>query len=144
MKGEALWARPCIRGRTGMLELKPKVSECAVSGARAAREPAAMSEPTAQARLPRGAGLKRCKDVVAECAALRAMASSSPPRIRTGRIDDRDRLLMRVRSASPPPAPARGSSWRLRLLVRVGRRDLDREIARGAGLDGGPSRSPEG
>jgi hypothetical protein len=37
---------------------------CAVSGARAAREPAAMSEPTAQARLPRGGGksasLSRC------------------------------------------------------------------------------------
>jgi hypothetical protein len=29
MKGEALWARPCIRGRTGILELEPKVSECA-------------------------------------------------------------------------------------------------------------------
>jgi hypothetical protein len=31
MKGEALWARPCIRGRTGILELKPKVSECAAA-----------------------------------------------------------------------------------------------------------------
>jgi len=33
MKGEALWARPCIRGRTGILELEPKVSECADTGA---------------------------------------------------------------------------------------------------------------
>jgi hypothetical protein len=29
MKGEALWGRPCIRVRTGILELEPKVSECA-------------------------------------------------------------------------------------------------------------------
>ena len=34
MKGAALWARPCIRGRTGILELKPKVSECAETRAR--------------------------------------------------------------------------------------------------------------
>jgi hypothetical protein len=31
MKREALWARPCGRGRTGILELEPKVSECAES-----------------------------------------------------------------------------------------------------------------
>jgi hypothetical protein len=32
MKGGSFWARPCIRGRTGILELAPAMSVCAASG----------------------------------------------------------------------------------------------------------------
>ena len=51
MKGEALWARPCIRGRTGILELEPKVSKCAERRA-------------ALAALPRRAGANDTADLV--------------------------------------------------------------------------------
>lgn len=66
MKGEALRARPCIRGRTGILELQPRVSECA---ARTSPSQKRIHHRTAathrgQGTDPRRAGLDRVSHTV--------------------------------------------------------------------------------
>jgi hypothetical protein len=40
MKGDALWARPCIRGRTGILELEPKSPNARKAGGSLSDRPA--------------------------------------------------------------------------------------------------------
>jgi hypothetical protein len=88
MKGEALWALPCIRRRTGILELEPEVSEMrGLQGSR--RLPSGLAPRASETRCVPGrqAGARPLTRDTCSCArwgTTRSLSRVSPFGVRAG------------------------------------------------------------